>query len=99
MVRMKAFEAVKTFLQALDPSDRTRMFGSLEEIWDNHLTGWREREVLAKSMGRLAPLFPADGEVLRLVLRRALRDTTAAVRNAVIETVRIIKIPSHIIVS
>ncbi|EJD05837.1 ARM repeat-containing protein [Fomitiporia mediterranea MF3/22] len=86
VVRMKALEALETFLQALNPSDRARIFGSLEEVWDNHLTGWREREVLARSMDRLAPLFPADGEVLRLVLRRALRDTTAAVRNAVIET-------------
>ena len=86
-VQTKAIEALEVFLQVLDPVDRPRVVGSLEEIWDNHLRGWREREVLARILDRLAPLFPRDGEALRSLLGRALRDPVAAVRNAAIGAV------------
>ncbi|KAL5529223.1 hypothetical protein ACEPAG_5197 [Sanghuangporus baumii] len=84
-VQTKALEALEVFLQVLDPVDRPRIIGSLEEIWDNHLRGWREREILARSFDRLAPFFTSDGKALRSLLRRALRDPAAAVRNAAIE--------------
>ncbi|KAH8117354.1 ARM repeat-containing protein [Phellopilus nigrolimitatus] len=84
-VRMKALEALEVLLQTLDAIDRARLVGSLEEIWDNHLSGWREREVLAARLDKLAPLFPNNGEALQKLLRRALRDNTAAVRNAAVE--------------
>lgn len=86
-VRMKALEALDMFLQVLDLPDRLRIGTSLEEIWDNHLRGWREREILAKRLDQLAPLFPHNGEVLRTLLKKALRDRTAAVRKAAVESV------------
>ena len=90
VVRTKAIEALELLLQVLEPTDRARIAGSMEEIWDNHMRGWREREVLAKSLERLAPLFPGSGEALCSLLRRALRDTTAAVRKAAVETVSLV---------
>lgn len=87
VVRTKALEALEVFLKELDHMDRVRIVVSLEEIWDNHLKGWREREVLAKALDRLAPLFPSNGEALRALLRRSLRDNMAAVRTAAINTV------------
>ncbi|THH05452.1 hypothetical protein EW145_g4780 [Phellinidium pouzarii] len=87
VVRAKALEALETFLQALDQQDRVRLVYSLEEIWDNHLKRWREREVLARTLARLAPFFPSNGQSLRTILGRALRDETAAVRTAAVEAV------------
>lgn len=86
-VRMKALEALNVFLSALDSADRAQIALSLEDIWDNSLKGWREREVLAKNLVRLVALLVDCGDVLRALLGRALRDNTAAVRKAAVSAV------------
>ena len=86
-VRQKALEALEVFLQFVDSSDRARIVDSLEDIWDTNLQGWREREVLTKSLVGLSSLLVDRGDVLRALLGRAFRDSTAAVRKAAIDAV------------
>lgn len=86
-VRLKALEALDVFLSALDSADRAQIAISLEDIWDNSLKGWREREVLAKNLVRLVALLVDCKNVLRALLGRALRDSTAAVRKAAVNAV------------
>lgn len=86
-VRLKALEALDVFLSALDSADRAQIALSLEDIWDNSLKGWREREVLAKNLVRLVALLVDCKNVLCALLGRALRDSTAAVRKAAVNAV------------
>lgn len=92
VARLKALEALEVLLEALNEPERARIVGSLEDVWDTNLRRWRERETLAKRLAKLVPYFPKDGQVLRALLRRALKDTTAAVRNAAIEIVSVVSL-------
>lgn len=87
MARTKALETLEALLEALAGPERMRLVLSLEDIWDTNLKRWREKETLTKRIARLMPYFPEDGQLLRALLRRALRDDTAAVRNAAVEIV------------
>ncbi|TDL27378.1 ARM repeat-containing protein [Rickenella mellea] len=86
VVRSKLLESLHAFLLALDDASRHSLIRSLPELWDTHIRNWKEREVLAKCLGDLAPLLADQIEVLCSLLRLALEDGTAAVRNAAVSS-------------
>ena len=118
VVRGKALEALETFFPVLGWEERAWVLGCLEGVWEG-LKAWREREVIARAVGRLAGVvFGVDsgggeegkgkskgsgvreeeamrekkavGEVeekLRALFHRAVRDGTAVVRGAAVESV------------
>ncbi|KDQ13120.1 hypothetical protein BOTBODRAFT_33728 [Botryobasidium botryosum FD-172 SS1] len=86
-VRMKAIGCLDTFLGALAPDDRGVITSQLETLWQENLRGWREREALAGILGSLVGLLGEHGHLLGSLMRRALLDNVAAVREAAISAV------------
>lgn len=93
VVRRKAVEALELFLQAVDVQDRVQIAASLEDVWANSWTGWREREVFAGAFAGVAgALVSCSPATVRGLVRMSLRDPYAAVRNAAIHAVSVIHV-------
>ena len=86
--RLKALEGVCLFVGALEGPAREGIMVGLLELWEQWLTGWRERECLILAMPGLAVLAQGQEEVVRKLMGKALMDKTAAVREAAIGAVR-----------
>ena len=85
---LKALGGVGLFVGALVGEARGGIVKDFVELWERWLTGWRERECLARALPRLAELADAQGGVVRTLVSKALVDTVAAVREAAIGVVR-----------
>ena len=85
--RLKALGGVCLFVGALNGPAREGILVGLVELWEQWLMGWRERQCLILAMPTLAVLAEAQGEVVRTLMRKALVDKMAAVREAAIGTV------------
>ncbi|KAJ7273605.1 armadillo-type protein, partial [Mycena haematopus] len=85
-VRNKALECVEVFVAALKQQPRIAIVSGLLTIWQEGVfRGWRERKDIANSLGGLAGLVGHDiPAVLMGLLREALEDAVAAVREAAI---------------
>ncbi|KAI0724058.1 hypothetical protein C8T65DRAFT_93958 [Cerioporus squamosus] len=84
-VRMKVVDALQTFIRAIGRPDRVEVAKGLEEAFSSgKFTSWREREAAVKALGGLVEVDGIDGEVLRLMLTKALDDRVAAVREAAV---------------
>lgn len=91
-VRIKAVECVEVFVAALG-RERLQIAEGLLKVWDeNGFKGWREREAIGKSLTTLARQVGRDVPmvVIRL-LRKALEDHVAGVREAALFAVSRIK--------
>lgn len=89
VVRLKALTGLPQFAAALEESVRRVVMGSLDGLWEGWLTGWREKEVLASLLPELARLVGSEGEVIRILMRKALTNNVAAVREAGIKSVSV----------
>ncbi|KAF8212351.1 armadillo-type protein [Mycena galopus ATCC 62051] len=85
-VRDKALECVEVFVAALKQKPRIEVVSELLTIWQEGVfRGWRERKGIASSLTGLTGLVGHDiPAVLRGLLRKALEDGVAAVREAAI---------------
>ncbi|KAF7338382.1 hypothetical protein MVEN_02063900 [Mycena venus] len=85
-VREKALECVEVFAAALGKEPRIAVVTGLLTIWDEGVfRGWRERKGIAKALTGLVGSVGRDiPAVLRGLLRKALEDGVAAVREAAI---------------
>ena len=88
--RSKVVGCVDAFVAALSFADRRTLALQLEGIWTSALTGWRERETLAKQLGTLSTLLgPAScGSSVIFLFSNAIADPVSAVREAAISCVR-----------
>ncbi|KAI0065473.1 ARM repeat-containing protein, partial [Artomyces pyxidatus] len=82
-VRLKAVGALESLIGALASEERPGVLSIVEERWDTRALGWKEREALAGGLVGLVIQVgePLSGRVSALV-RRALEDEVAAVREA-----------------
>ncbi|KAF7363346.1 hypothetical protein MSAN_00990000 [Mycena sanguinolenta] len=85
-VRERALECMEMFMAALGQQPRIAIVSGLLTIWEEGVfRGWRERKGIANSLPGLAALVGHDvPSVLRGLLRKALEDAVAAVREAAI---------------
>ncbi|KAJ6455686.1 armadillo-type protein [Mycena sanguinolenta] len=85
-VREKALECMEMFVAALVQQPRIAIVSGLLTIWEEGVfRGWRERKGIASSLPGLAGLVGHNvPAVLRGLLRKALEDAVAAVREAAI---------------
>ncbi|KAJ7470660.1 armadillo-type protein [Mycena latifolia] len=85
-VREKLLECVEVFVAALGNEPRMAVVGGLLTVWQEGVfRGWREREGIAKALTGLAKSMGRGiSGVLRGLLRMALEDGVAAVREAAI---------------
>jgi serine/threonine-protein phosphatase 4 regulatory subunit 1 len=86
-VRLKAIEALEALLGAVDATDRVALVRTLDEVWEPCLRGFREREVVAQTFTALVGLLQAEAGLLGSLVRKALIDDVAAVREAAITAV------------
>lgn len=85
--RTKLLECLVLFVTHLAPKEREIVARGLEEAWRDHVRGWREREVFARTFSGLsAPLAETEsgGEAMRALIMLALLDNVAAVRDEAI---------------
>lgn len=94
-VRLKAIEALESFVTQLGDDDRWEVVDVLLSNWsDDRLRGWREREGVVRLLGVLAG-YQHDvpdrnywrGRQLRDILLKGLEDGVASVRDAAISVV------------
>jgi len=85
--RLKALSGLTMFVEALTGSTRAKVYDTLLELWGQWLTGWRERECLAGALPDLAKLAEGKGEVVRILMGKALLDNVAAVRERAVDAV------------
>ncbi|KAJ7940742.1 armadillo-type protein [Mycena leptocephala] len=85
-VREKALDCVQVFVAALGKEPRIAIVSGLLTIWQEGVfRGWRERKGIARSLTGLANSVGRDiPGVLRGLLRMALEDGVAAVREAAV---------------
>jgi serine/threonine-protein phosphatase 4 regulatory subunit 1 len=88
-VREKALDCVQVFVAALGKEPRIAIVSGLLTIWQEGVfRGWRERKGIARSLTGLANSVGRDiPGVLRGLLRMALEDGVAAVREAAVSAV------------
>ncbi|KAK7014956.1 armadillo-type protein [Favolaschia claudopus] len=85
-IREKALECVEVFVTTLGQESRVAVVSGLLTIWrDGVFRGWRERKGVTDALSTLADLVRRDiPAVVRGLLRQALEDNVAAVREAAI---------------
>ncbi|KAF8580913.1 hypothetical protein K439DRAFT_1619480 [Ramaria rubella] len=83
--RLKALGGIYMFIGALEGVVRERVVAGLVELWERWLTGWRERECLTRALPMMAEILEGQGEIVRVLIGKALMDNIAAVREAAIE--------------
>lgn len=83
-VRGKAVECVEIFVGALGPNARNEVVRGLLEVWEKEgFRGWREREGIARAIvGLVGSVARESMGLLRGLLKNALYDRVAAVREA-----------------
>jgi serine/threonine-protein phosphatase 4 regulatory subunit 1 len=85
--KIKALNALPVLLEALDVEGRTYVMSKLDEAWEKHVPGWKEREAFARQLALVAPMLKSEGLVLCRIFKSGLEDRVAAIREAVIAVV------------
>ena len=85
-VRGKIIEALPKFVVSLSEPKREEIAVELASVW-LELGGWREREDLARLLGKLISLAGSRVDSVIEIMSKALRDEVAAVREAAISSV------------
>jgi serine/threonine-protein phosphatase 4 regulatory subunit 1 len=88
--RTKMLECLALFVSHLAPKEREIVASGLEETWRDHVRGWREREVFARTFGGLSvPFAETEGgaQAMRMLVMLALTDNVAAVRDEAVAQV------------
>ncbi|KAJ7632513.1 armadillo-type protein [Roridomyces roridus] len=85
-VREKALDCCRRFVGALDKEARIKVVNGLLTTWEEGIfRGWRERKTIAKALVSLARAVGSDlPVVVRGLLKNALQDGVAAVREAAV---------------
>ncbi|KAJ7098025.1 armadillo-type protein [Mycena belliarum] len=85
-VREKLLECLEAFVTALGHETRVAVIGGLLTVWQEGVfRGWRERKDIANALTGLANLVGRGiSSILRSLMRMALEDGVAAVREAAI---------------
>ncbi|KAG8754237.1 hypothetical protein FRC14_005259 [Serendipita sp. 396] len=86
-VRIKLIEALPKFIQVLPNPKQELIVEELRSIWPQ-LSGWREREDLARHLGDLVSLSGSRADLVVDLLDIGIRDEVSAVRDAAISAVR-----------
>jgi serine/threonine-protein phosphatase 4 regulatory subunit 1 len=87
-VRLKAIEALETLLAAIEAPQRVGLVQALDGAWaSTGLRGWREREAVARTLCAFVGLLGQKADILGPLVRKALEDDVAAVREAAIAAV------------
>ena len=90
--RTKVLECLVLFVNHLETRERDIVASGLEVAWRDHVRGWREREVFAKTFGGLSvPLAETEtgAQAVRALVMLALTDNVAAVRDEAVAQVRL----------
>jgi serine/threonine-protein phosphatase 4 regulatory subunit 1 len=85
-IRSKIIEAMPKFAEALSVKKRETLVAELPNLWSN-LRNWREREELARLLGDMASLVGTRVNNLAEIMKQALRDEVAAVRDSAVLSV------------
>lgn len=88
-IRSKIIEAMPKFADALSVKKRETLVAELPKVWSD-LKNWREREELARLLGDMASLVGNRVDILVDIMKQALRDEVAAVRDSAVLSVSII---------
>ncbi|KAJ7063195.1 armadillo-type protein [Mycena amicta] len=85
-VRERALDCVEAFVGALEMPARLSVAADLVATWqEGRFRGWRERKAIARALTGLGEVMGQDGpKSLRDLLRQAMEDNVAAVREAAI---------------
>ncbi|KAF8310170.1 hypothetical protein DL93DRAFT_2084755 [Clavulina sp. PMI_390] len=94
--RTKMLECLVLFVKHLGSRERVEVARGLETAWKDHVKGWREREVFARTFGGLcepgalgydsseSSTSTSGPETMRALIMLALTDNVAAVRDEAI---------------
>jgi serine/threonine-protein phosphatase 4 regulatory subunit 1 len=85
--KIKALKALPVLLEALDAEGRADVAAKLDEAWEKHVPGWKERDALAHQLSLVVPLLKNEALVLCRIFKSGLEDRVAAIREAVIAAV------------
>lgn len=85
-IRSKVIEAMPKFAQSLSVKRREALVAELPKVW-SELKNWREREELARLLGDIASLVGNRVDILADIMKQALRDEVAAVRDSAVLSV------------
>ncbi|KAG8865986.1 hypothetical protein FRC20_009208 [Serendipita sp. 405] len=85
-VRIKLIEALPKFIQVLPNPKQELIVEELRSIWPQ-LSGWREREDLARHLGDLVSLSGSRADLVVDLLDIGIRDEVSAVRDAAISAI------------
>lgn len=85
--KIKALKALPLLLESLDAEGRVHVATKLDEAWEKHVPGWKERDAFARQLGLVVPLLKNEGSVLCRIFRSGLEDRVAAIREAVVAAV------------
>jgi len=93
--RTKMLECLVLFVNHLDSRERDIVASGLEVAWRDHVRGWREREVFAKTFGGLSVSLAeteTGAQAVRMLVMLALTDNVAAVRDEAVAQVNLASI-------
>jgi serine/threonine-protein phosphatase 4 regulatory subunit 1 len=91
-VRLRAVECLGALMEELGEGKRGQVVKRLREVWENGiLDGWKEREDVAMALPDLARFGKGHEweEDVRWLVRKALEDPIAAVRQAIVNNVSV----------
>ncbi|KAG8691396.1 hypothetical protein FRC11_004396 [Ceratobasidium sp. 423] len=88
--KLKALAALPLLLESLDTAGRSDVASKLDEAWEKHVPGWKERDAFARQLSLVVPLLKHEGAVLCRIFKSGLEDRVAAIREAVIEVLPVL---------
>jgi serine/threonine-protein phosphatase 4 regulatory subunit 1 len=95
-VRLRAVQCLGALMDELGEEKRGEVVKRLREVWEKGiLDGWKEREDIAMALTDLARFGQGHDweEDVRWLVRKALEDPIAAVRQAVVDNVSVVLSP------
>ncbi|CAE6537089.1 unnamed protein product [Rhizoctonia solani] len=88
--KLKALAALPLLLESLDTPGRSDVASKLDEAWEKHVPGWKERDAFARQLSLVVPLLQHETAVLCRIFKSGLEDRVAAIREAVIEALPVL---------
>lgn len=90
-VSVKLAGSIETFMRHLDLTSQSAVLKSALFAWEEgSWRGWREREIMAATLGQLVDLAAAEEMTLQKLLMKGLEDSVAAVREAALTSLPVV---------